>query len=465
MSFGTLFFVFAFLPVGMILYYVTPKKLKNTVLLLISLLFFAWGTPEYLLLLLCSIAYHYFTGRQLFALRAKNRNGWARLILTVSVLLDLLLLGFFKYWGFLAENLNALTGLSLRTTELPAPVGLSFFTFSLLSFLFDIYRDKAPEAKNPIDFALYVSFFPKLISGPIVPYGEMAQELRDRRITRQKLSEGARLFLIGLAKKLLLADTLGTAFYALSAQTELSVVGAWLGAVCYALMLYYDFGGYSDMAIGLASLCGFTVKKNFNYPYCAVSLTDFWRRWHISLGAWFRDYVYIPLGGSRCGAGRTMLHLMAVWLLTGLWHGASWTFLLWGVYYGVLLIMEKFVFCRILKKTPLILRRILTLFLVLIGWVFFFSPDLSSAFSWLGTMFGGSGAWIDDTARYQLLGVVRLLPAALLGAIPLPALLGDRMLDRKGGQLAAFLYFALLLLLCIACMMNETYSSFLYFQF
>lgn len=466
MSFGTLFFVFAFLPLCLIVYYLTPKKLKNAVLLLFSLLFFAWGSVEYLLLMLFGILYHYFTGRQLALLRANGRLLRARVVLLLSVVLDLLLLGFFKYWAFAVESCNALFGTALTARELPAPIGLSFVTFSLLAYLFDVFRGKSEASKNIIGFSLYVMFFPKLISSPIVPYHEMAQELHERKHTRQKLGDGARLFLIGLSKKLLLADTLGTVYTALSGQTQLSTAGAWLGAICYALMLYYDFSGYSDMAIGLASLCGFTVKKNFNYPYCADSLTDFWRRWHISLGAWFRDYVYIPMGGSRRGAARTVCNLLTVWLLTGLWHGANQTFLLWGVYYGVLLVLEKFFFRGLVKKMPAFFRRFFTLLLVLIGWVLFFSPDLESAVSWLGTMFGAGGVLVDDTAVYYLLSIVRLLPFALFGAAPVAARLGDRMLERGvGAQIASVLYFTVLLLLCIAAMMNATYSSFLYFQF
>lgn len=466
MSFSTLFFVFAFLPVCLILYYITPKKLKNTVLLLFSLLFFAWGSVEYLLLMFCAVVYHYFTGRQLASLCADGRTAWARLVLIVSVVLDLFLLGFFKYCGFLVENWNAIFATSVAVRELTAPLGLSFVTFSLLSYLFDVFRGKTDAAKNFIGFSLYVFFFPKLISGPIVPYHEMEKELRERNHTRQKLGDGARLFLIGLSKKLLLADTLGATYTALSGQATLSAAGAWLGALCYALMLYFDFSGYSDMAVGLASLCGFTVKRNFRYPYCAVSLTDFWRRWHISLGAWFRDYVYIPLGGSRRGTMRTIFNLLVVWLLTGLWHGANWTFVLWGVYYGVLLVLEKFVFRRISEKIPKFFRRLVTFVLVLFGWVLFFSPDLSGAFAWLGAMFGVGGKWVDQTALYYLRGIVCLLPIALFAATPLAARLGDRMLDRGvGAQVASLLYFGILLLLCIATMMNATYSTFQYFRF
>ena len=384
MAFSTLVFPFVFLPVSLILYFVLPKQLKNTALVVCSLVFFAWGTPEYLVLMVLDIAFHYFAGRELALQKARGRSG--RFVLVSSVLVNLLLLGFFKYYGFLVDNLNALLGTALRARELPMPIGVSFFTFSLLSYLFDVYRDRAPAARNVLDFSLYVTFFPKLVSGPIVQYAEMEPQLRDHPVTREGFGSGARLFLIGLAKKVLLANTLGTTFYALSAlpMTQLSTLSAWLGAVCYALMLYFDFSGYSDMAIGLASMFGFRFGKNFDYPYVSQSITEFWRRWHISLGAWFRDYVYIPCGGSRAGTVRTIANLLLVWLLTGIWHGANWTFLLWGVYYGILLLLEKFVLRRVLEHLPGLLRHVLTLLLVLIGWVFFFSSSPAAAFGWIG---------------------------------------------------------------------------------
>ena len=404
MAFSTLVFPFVFLPVSLILYFVLPKRLKNAALVVCSLVFFAWGTPEYLVLMVLDIAFHYFAGRELALQKARGRSG--RFVLVSSVLVNLLLLGFFKYYGFLVDNLNALLGTALRARELPMPIGVSFFTFSLLSYLFDVYRDRAPAARNVLDFSLYVTFFPKLVSGPIVQYAEMEPQLRDHPVTREGFGSGARLFLIGLAKKVLLANTLGTTFYALSAlpMTQLSTLSAWLGAVCYALMLYFDFSGYSDMAIGLASMFGFRFGKNFDYPYVSQSITEFWRRWHISLGAWFRDYVYIPCGGSRAGTVRTIANLLLVWLLTGIWHGANWTFLLWGVYYGVLLLLEKFVLRRVLEHLPGLLRHVLTLLLVLIGWVFFFSSSPAAAFGWIGRMFGSGNALVDATAKYYLAG-------------------------------------------------------------
>ena len=467
MAFSTLVFPFVFLPVSLILYFVLPKRLKNAALVVCSLVFFAWGTPEYLVLMVLDIAFHYFAGRELALQKARGRSG--RFVLVSSVLVNLLLLGFFKYYGFLVDNLNALLGTALRARELPMPIGVSFFTFSLLSYLFDVYRDRAPAARNVLDFSLYVTFFPKLVSGPIVQYAEMEPQLRDHPVTREGFGSGARLFLIGLAKKVLLANTLGTTFYALSAlpMAQLSTLSAWLGAVCYALMLYFDFSGYSDMAIGAAKMFGFEFLANFDYPYCADSVASFWRRWHMSLGFWFRTYVYIPLGGSWYGAGRTIVNLLIVWGLTGIWHGADATFLIWGLYYGLLLILEKFVLREILAKIPAFLRRIGTFFLVMLGWVPFFSDSLAEAGAWLGRMFyAGPAGFLDQTARFYLRTSWPVLLIGLFAALPYGCRIGNRFyrMGRTASVLSS-VYFILLLLLCVAGMVSGTYSSFLYAQF
>lgn len=467
MAFSTLVFPFVFLPVSLILYFVLPKRLKNAALVVCSLVFFAWGTPEYLVLMVLDIAFHYFAGRELALQKARGRSG--RFVLVSSVLVNLLLLGFFKYYGFLVDNLNALLGTALRARELPMPIGVSFFTFSLLSYLFDVYRDRAPAARNVLDFSLYVTFFPKLVSGPIVQYAEMEPQLRDHPVTREGFGSGARLFLIGLAKKVLLANTLGTTFYALSAlpMAQLSTLSAWLGAVCYALMLYFDFSGYSDMAIGAAKMFSFEFLANFDYPYCADSVASFWRRWHMSLGFWFRTYVYIPLGGSWYGAGRTIVNLLIVWGLTGIWHGADATFLIWGLYYGLLLILEKFVLREILAKIPAFLRRIGTFFLVMLGWVPFFSDSLAEAGAWLGRMFyAGPAGFLDQTARFYFRTSWPVLLIGLFAALPYGCRIGNRFyrMGRTASVLSS-VYFILLLLLCVAGMVSGTYSSFLYAQF
>lgn len=470
MAFHDLSFLFIFFPAALLLHKIMPQAGKNLILLLLSLLFFAWGSPDYVLLLLLLILFNYLSGLQIAAQKKQENQKGAKITLLTTVAANLLLLGFFKYWGFVLDNVNALFHTTFAAPQNSMPLGVSFFTFSILSYLFDVYRDRAPASKNPLQFALFVTFFPKLVSGPIVQYAEMAKQIRKRKQSREKFGAGCRLFLVGLSKKVLLSNTIGTTFYAVTAlpMDEVSVVSAWLGAISYALMLYFDFSGYSDMAIGLAQMFGFTFQKNFDYPYLSTSITEFWRRWHISLGAWFRDYVYIPLGGSRAGTAKTIRNLLIVWLLTGIWHGASWNYIAWGIYYGLLLLLEKFVLKRVLEKLPQKIRWIGTLLLVLIGWVFFFSPSLGSAFAWIGKMFGiGAAGVLDGTAQYYLFGGILSILLGILAAGPVCTRMASTVVYRSGKRavLRSVIWFAVLLLLCIAGMMQSTYSSFLYFQF
>ena len=467
MAFHELSFLFLFFPVAMVLYALMPKAGRNALLVLLSLVFFAWGSPEYVLLLVLLILFNYFTGLQLDALKGQEKT--RKLVLWSAVAADLLLLGFFKYRGFLVENINALLRTDISLQPVAMPVGVSFFTFSILSFLFDVYREKAPAPKNILDFALYVSFFPKLVSGPIVSYHAFSAQLKDRKVNLNRIGGGCRLFLIGLAKKILVADMLGTTFYALVALPleEVSALSAWLGTICYTMMLYFDFSGYSDMAIGVAQMCGFSFGKNFDYPYLATGISDFWRRWHISLGAWFRDYVYFPLGGSRVETKKILRNLLVVWLLTGIWHGASWTFVLWGLYHGALQVIEKFTLKKVLDRIPGFVKIPLTFLAVMIGWVFFFAPDIGFAFSWLGRMLGIGARFADATAKYYLAGSLVLLLIAFVGAGPLPARLAGRVYRCRSSVPAVLsvAWYGLLLILCIAVMAGSTYSSFLYFQF
>ena len=467
MAFNDLSFLFIFFPLFLLLHHFMPMKGKNIVLVVLSLLFFAWGSPQYVLLMVLIILFNYLSGLQIAAQKADRNPGAAKFTLVSAVVANLLLLGFFKYWGFVIENVNALIGTSFPVRQIPMPLGVSFFTFSILSYLFDVYRGKAPATKNLLHFSLFVSFFPKLVSGPIVPYATMLAQIKERKVSTAHFHNGCRQFLIGLSKKVLLSNILGTTFYAVTALENVSVVTAWLGTVSYALMLYFDFSGYSDMAIGLAEMCGFTFAKNFDYPYMSTSISEFWRRWHISLGAWFRDYIYIPLGGSRVSTAKNIRNLLIVWFCTGIWHGANWTFIVWGLFHGGIILLEKFVLKNFLEKIPGVIRCIFTLLMVLIGWVFFFSADLGSAFRWLGQMFGiGATGLLDSAAKYYLSGSAVILVISALGAYPLPAKLAGRIYkgSRTPVQLS-ILWFALLLVLCIAGMMSSTYSSFLYFQF
>ena len=468
MNLSTLFFVFAFLPVSLILYLVCPRVCKNALLVLISFVFYAWGSPVYLLLLLLVTVFNYCVGLDIGNCAELGRRG-TKFLLVIGVLFNLLLLGFYKYAAFAIETLNAILPFTLNAPSAALPLGISFFTFQNLSYLSDVYHRRAPAQKNPLDFCLYVSFFPKMISGPIVEYAQFEPQLKSHPVTLYKVSEAVPMLVLGLAKKVLLADNLGAAFQSISALSSGSLSGgsAWLGAICYSLQLYFDFSGYSDMAIGAAKMFGFEFLANFDYPYCADSVAAFWRRWHMSLGFWFRTYIYIPLGGSRCGTARTICNLLLVWLLTGIWHGAAATFVVWGLYYGLLLILEKFVLRDVLARVPSILRRVLTFLLVVIGWVPFFSDTLGQAGAWLARMFSaGQAGFVDAAARYYLRTTWPVLLIAVFAALPYGCRFGNRFFRAgRTASMVSSLYFIGLLLLCIAGMVNGTYVSFLYAQF
>ena len=336
MVFSSLMFLFVFLPMTLVLYYLVPKPLKNPVLILCSLIFYAWETPQYLVLMIFSVVFNYCAGLELDDLHQRGKPKAAKWVMIAVVVMNLFLLGFFKYSGFLVENLNHIPGVALTAAKVALPVGISFYTFQVLSYVFDVYRQNVPVQRNFVLFATYVTFFPKLVSGPIVAYKDMEAQLRERTVSLDQICDGATLFLTGLFKKVLIADNLGVLYASISGQSgTMSVVTAWLGAIGYTLQLYFDFSGYSDMAIGLGRMFGFDIDKNFDYPYLSKSITEFWRRWHISLGKWFRDYVYFPLGGSRVRTTKILRNLLIVWLLTGIWHGAAWTFVFWGLLHGL----------------------------------------------------------------------------------------------------------------------------------
>ena len=468
MSFHQLLFLFLFLPIGLIVFRAVPKQGRKFVLLALSAVFIAWGDPSDLLFVALSTVFNYFSGCEMAHLKRAGREKQARFVLVSAVVADVLLLGYFKYFGFAAEQAGALLGVSIPANTMPAPAGVSFFTFSQLSFLFDVYRGKAEGPGKPLDFALFVSFFPKFTSGPIIPYHDMAEQLAAPKVSKKRMEFGLRMFMVGLCKKVLIADTLRLTFEPISAMApeELSMLSAWVGALSYALMLYFDFSGYSDMATGLGHAFGFSLPINFKYPYMSESVADFWRRWHASLGAWFRDYVYIPLGGSRVGTAKTIRNLMIVWLLTGIWHGANWTFLLWGIYHGVLIVLEKYPLKKVLPKIPASLRQIVTFLLVTVGWVPFFSPSLGAAFRFLGRM-GAVGAFMDDAAMYYLKGFLPVLLIAIVGCSPVVRRLAIQ-LERSRPRwfyVAEIVLFAIGLLLCAAGMVSSTYTSFLYAQF
>lgn len=478
MAFSSVFFLFAFLPASLLIYHLCPTRVRNLVLVVVSLVFYAWGTPTYVVLMAFSIVFNYLAGRAMGpaskkgAGHARPSRGARRAVLVLGIVVDLVLLGFFKYAGFLVENINALAHTSFATVELALPVGISFFTFSAISYLADVYKGRVETEGGLIDVAVYLSFFPKVLSGPIVQYKDMAAQIAERHVSRAQLDEGARLFMVGLGKKVLIADCLATTYSALAALPVggLSTLSAWLGCVCYTLVIYFDFSGYSDMAIGVSKLFGFDVAANFDHPYVSMSATEFWRRWHISLGRWFRDYVYIPLGGNRVSTAAHVRNIAIVWLLTGLWHGAAWHFVAWGGFYGVLILIEKYLLKPHADKIARPVRHVGAMLAVMVGWVLFFSPSLSAALAWLGAMVGvgtGSAGVIDSTGLYYLGQSIVLLVVGAVGATPLVTTMARRLTSSHPGiaRLAGAFACAAVLVLSTAYLVNSTYSSFLYFKF
>lgn len=463
MVFSSIVFIFTFLPIVILAYYVAPVRIRNFILFLASLVFYAWGEPVYLFLMLYSILFNYVMGLDIYRRRGKRKKARESLILGVAV--NLALLGFFKYYGFLAENLEQILPVNLPEVSVGLPIGLSFYTFQSISYLADVYRGKAEGQRNLISFGLYISMFPQLVAGPIVQYADIDAQLKKRSTSWERFGEGTRYFIGGLTKKVLLANNLGAAFEAVTGLSSLSVLSAWVGVLAYTFQIYFDFSGYSDMAVGLGKMFGFDFKENFHYPYCARSVTEFWRRWHISLGAWFREYVYIPLGGNRVGVLRHIRNLLIVWTLTGLWHGASWNFVVWGFYYGVLLIVEKYLFRRVTERLPVI-GTACTMLLVMIGWVFFFSPSLAAAAEYLRVMFGFTGIPLtDDAGMYYLLTNLILFWISWLCSVRLPFAVCDGLWNKDRRKPALLLFYLALFLLCAAYLIHDTYNPFLYFRF
>ena len=465
MLFSSIVFLFTFLPIVLILYYVLPRQFKNPVLLLASLLFYAWGEPIYLFLMMFSILFNYISGLDI-ARNLGNKRA-ARKSLIFNVVVNLCVLGFFKYEGFVLNSLNAVLPVEIPFQEVALPVGISFYTFQILSYIIDVYWGNVPVQKNLMDFALYVTMFPQLIAGPIVKYAEIDEQLHVREENWGRFGEGVMYFIRGLAKKVLLANTVGMIYTNVSgmAPEDVSVVTAWLGCLAYTFQIYFDFSGYSDMAVGLGKMFGFEFPWNFNYPYIAQSVTECWRAWHIFLSSWFREYVYIPLGGNRVPVPKHIRNLLVVWLLTGLWHGAAWNFVAWGLYYGVILIFEKYFFHRVLDKLPEVLRHIYSLVLVMVGWVLFFSPSFAGALEYLKLMFGAGGhGFMDGEALYLLISNLGLWVIAIVSSTPLVYGVYERYVGRRK-PVADVVIYAGMFLLCVAYLVTETYNPFLYFRF
>ena len=472
MVFSSSTFLLVFLPGTLIAYYgigvalLRNVKVKNFILLIASLFFYAWGEPVYIALMLLSIAFNFFAGKDIDLSKKAEKPKRAKAVFVFAIIFNIAVLGFFKYFGFIVENVGALFKTEIQLTQLPLPIGISFYTFQIMSYIIDLYNGKTEVQKKIIPFALYISLFPQLIAGPIVKYKDIAEQLNNRKESAAKYSRGMERFTVGLAKKLLLANTLGSVYAVVQAAgaEKTSVLAAWVGIICYTLQIYFDFSGYSDMAIGLGYMFGFKFNENFNYPYIAASVTDFWRRWHISLSSWFRDYVYIPLGGNRRKTPRVIFNLAVVWLLTGLWHGAAWNFVIWGLYYGVLLIAEKYIFKKLLKRIPKWITHITTLVIVMIGWVFFSAPNLTEAVNYIKAMFGGGAGVINSDSVYILTTNLLVIIIGAVCATPAYKRVINRMKPKTVNNLKIAVY-PLLLILCIIFMISETYNPFLYFRF
>lgn len=470
MLFSSITFLFIFLPLTLLLYYLVPFRMKNYVMLAASLIFYAWGEPVYIILMILSIILNYFCGQDIYEKRDNARA--MKMSLMFGVVMNLLILGFFKYYGLLMDTINAILPIDIPYRVLALPIGISFYTFQAMSYLIDVYRKEVKPQENVLYFALYISMFPQLIAGPIVRYIDIEEQLKERSINSTKFGEGAMYFIRGLAKKVVLANTIGSVYEQVAAMQmgSFSTLTAWVGAIAYAFQIYFDFGGYSDMAIGLGKMFGFEFLPNFNYPYIAKSITDFWRRWHISLSTWFREYVYIPLGGNRCTPSRHILNLLIVWMLTGLWHGAQWNFMFWGLYYGVILILEKYLWGSKIEKLPSAVQHIYAFVLVLFGWVFFFSPTLGYAGQYLKVMFGIGAKGIFDKQGFfmiftnWLLIVIAILASAPRGYKLLKKITGCWQSEEVRAIVTCAVYIAMFLL-CIAFLVTETYNPFLYFRF
>lgn len=473
MVFSSLLFLFRFLPAVLFAYYLTPRPMKNLVLLLFSLVFYGWGEPEYLFLMLASIVISYGSGILIDRLKNRQRPGAAKGVLFFSSAVSLSLLAFFKYTDFAAETINGIFGTDISLLHLALPIGISFYTFQAISYTIDVYRGGAAVQHSLISFGTYVAMFPQLIAGPIVQYKTIAAQLRARTETADHFAEGIHRFLLGLGKKVLLANNAGALWNTIQAMTAsgLPVLTAWMGLAAYTFQIYFDFSAYSDIAIGLGHMFGFEFAENFNAPYTSKSITEFWRRWHISLGTWFREYVYIPLGGNRCGTLRQLRNILLVWLLTGIWHGASWNFVVWGLYYGILLMLEKFIWGSGLKRLPALLQHCYCMFFVMLGWNLFAFDELGRGMSFMKALFGlYRQSFLNGETIYLCYNHLILLAVCFLGCSRLPQRTG-RLLRINLEQHTALQTICLnafyigIFLLSVAWLADASFNPFLYFRF
>ncbi|HJI86260.1 MAG TPA: MBOAT family protein [Ruminococcus bromii] len=464
MVFSSLVFMFAYLPITLLAYYLVPRQGRNIFLFIVNLIFYGWGEPKLVLLMVFNIFFNYLGGWLVDKYRADAKK--KKLFLILTCVLDIGILAVFKYTGMITETLNMLPFLNIPELQISLPIGISFYTFQTMSYVIDVYRDDAPVSKNFINFGTYVALFPQLIAGPIVRYRDVAEQLVNRRETLEMFTKGVKLFMVGLAKKVIIANTMGTLTTNIFATTdENGVVGTWVGMIAYTFQIYFDFSGYSDMACGLGNMMGFEFLKNFNYPYIAKSITDFWRRWHISLSTWFKEYVYIPLGGNRKGIKRQILNLLIVWGLTGLWHGAAYNFVLWGLYYGLLLILEKFVLKKFLDRLPSFVQHIYTLFIIIIGWGLFYFTDVGQLGEFMVDLFNFGNGICGDQAFNLIMSNLPMLIIAAVASTPLATMLYTRFEHTRFMWIPETLYCMGILAVSTASLVNQSYNPFLYFRF
>lgn len=468
MLFSSMIFLCGFLPVVLMVYYLISRRqwLANLWLFLASLFFYAWGEPRYIFIMLFSTVFDYCNGQLIGVFRKREKPLAAKLVLLLSVVGNLGILGFFKYTDFVIGSINSLTGSGIGLLELTLPIGISFYTFQTMSYTIDVYRGEVMPQRNIINFGMYVCLFPQLIAGPIVRYRDVEQQIAGRRIDWESVEEGLRRFLIGLAKKVLLANQVGEIYEMISGLGgELSTGLAWLGAICYTFQIYFDFSGYSDMAIGLGRMFGFHFPENFDHPYESRSVTEFWRRWHMTLSGWFRDYVYIPLGGNRKGLPRQIFNLLIVWFLTGLWHGAGWNFVLWGLYYFVFLVLEKVVLRKVLGRLPVVLQHLYTMFVVVIGWVLFAMDDFAQLKRYVLAMFGVGVRFTSDFTLYEWRSLASFLVLLMVAATSIPARVAKQVCSEKWQKIFGRIVTIILLFLSVAFLVSGSYNPFLYFRF
>ncbi len=468
MSFTSLIYLFLFFPIAIAIHTISPKKVKNNVLLLLSLFFYSWGDPRYLILILFSVAITWFGVNRMYAI--KNRREEAKFYMVCLIVLNVAILAFYKYYGFLIDNVNAIFRTNLSIIDLPLPFGISFYTFKIISYIADVYTRRTKPQKSFLDFALYVTIFPQIGAGPIVQYADMEKELVARKLSVDKFGFGVEKFIFGLGKKVLIANNMALIWAQVKGMPnlEMSSLTAWIGIVAFTLQIYFDFSGYSDMAIGVGYMLGFKWEENFNYPYISKSATEFWRRWHISLGNWFKRYIYFPLGGSKCSPAMQFRNIFVVWMVTGLWHGANWNFIIWGLYFGIIIYLEKTVLANVMSKLGSKIKTVYCLLIVVFGWVLFDFQSVTQILKFYSNLFVlGANGVVDSTAIYLLRTNWKIIVPAIIGSTPFALRLIDNVKHRFGrnGYFFVSIFYIVIIVLSVASLVGESYSPFLYFKF